>query len=117
MRERQACVPGDAVQRADRGPPSVSRCLPVAFARRRARSHEPERDMGCRSGRAFIRGVISIAAATIAQAQQASYAAPLDDWAKQEYATHCAVCHGPGGKGDGIFAAQLKSGTVPDLTG
>lgn len=74
--------------------------------------------MRSRSGRAFIRGVLTIAAATIAQAHQAGHAAQLDDWAKHEYETHCAVCHGLGGKGDGIFAAQLKSGTVvPDLTG
>ena len=69
-----------------------------------------------RSGRAFICGAISVAA-TIAQAQQAGHAAQIDDWARHEYGTHCAVCHGLGGKGDGVFAAQLKSGTlVPDLT-
>jgi mono/diheme cytochrome c family protein len=73
--------------------------------------------MRSRLGRALIRGAIAIAAATIAQAHQAGHAAQLDDWAKHEYETHCAVCHGLGGKGDGIFAAQLKSGTVPDLTG
>jgi mono/diheme cytochrome c family protein len=74
--------------------------------------------MRSRSGRAFIRGAISIAAATIVEAPQAGHAAPLDDWARHEYETHCAVCHGLGGKGDGVFAAQLKSGTVvPDLTG
>jgi len=65
-----------------------------------------------------MRGAIAVAAAAIAQAQQAGHAAPLDDWARHEYETHCAVCHGLSGKGDGIFAAQLKSGTVvPDLTG
>ena len=69
-------------------------------------------------GRAFIRGAIAVAAATIAQAQQAGHAAETADWARHEYETHCAVCHGLSGKGDGIFAAQLKSGTVvPDLTG
>jgi mono/diheme cytochrome c family protein len=73
--------------------------------------------MRSRPGRAFICGAISVAAATIAQAQQAAHAAQAADWAKHEYETHCAVCHGLGGKGDGVFAAQLKSGTVvPDLT-
>lgn len=72
--------------------------------------------MRSRLGRAFIRGAIAVVAATIAQAQQAGHAAETADGAKHEYETHCAVCHGLGGKGDGIFAAQLKSGTVPDLT-
>jgi len=74
--------------------------------------------MRSRSGRALVCGAISAAVALIAVAQHAGHAAPLDDWAKREYETHCAVCHGLGGKGDGVFAAQLKSGTVvPDLTG
>jgi mono/diheme cytochrome c family protein len=34
---------------------------------------------------------------------------------QREYYTNCAICHGPAGKGDGPFAAQLKS-RVPDLT-
>jgi mono/diheme cytochrome c family protein len=74
--------------------------------------------MRSRSRRALVYGAISVAVALIAQAQHAGHAAQLDDWAKHEYDTHCAVCHGLGGKGDGVFAAQLKSGTVvPDLTG
>jgi mono/diheme cytochrome c family protein len=34
---------------------------------------------------------------------------------KQEYYSHCAVCHGSHGKGDGPLAEMLK-GKVPDLT-
>ncbi len=72
--------------------------------------------MRSRSGKAVMRVAISVAAATIAQAQQPGRAQSAD-WAKHQYDTHCAVCHGLGGKGDGVFAAQLKSGTVvPDLT-
>ncbi len=70
--------------------------------------------MRSRSARARVCGAMSVA--LIAQAQNPGHAAPLDEWAKHEYETHCAVCHGIGGKGDGIFAAQLKSAAVPDLT-
>jgi mono/diheme cytochrome c family protein len=63
----------------------------------------------------FIVATITVGAiATIAQAQGGSAAQGLG---KNEYQTHCAVCHGLSGKGDGIFADQLKSGTVvPNLT-
>lgn len=42
-------------------------------------------------------------------------AAEKVDMGQQEYQANCAVCHGPTGKGDGPYAAQLKS-RVPDLT-
>lgn len=73
--------------------------------------------MNSKLGRAFIVGTISFGAATFAQAQQNSPPAQLVDIGKQEYASHCAVCHGVSGKGDGIFADLLKAGTVvPNLT-
>jgi mono/diheme cytochrome c family protein len=37
-----------------------------------------------------------------------------EDIGKREYVIRCAVCHGDGGRGDGPFAAQLKS-PVTDL--
>ena len=75
--------------------------------------------MRSKSGRAFIRGAISVAvaAATIAQARHGAHAAQAVDWGRYEYDMHCAVCHGVSGKGDGVFVDQLKSGTVvPNLT-
>ena len=42
-------------------------------------------------------------------------AAEKMDIGKMEYGESCAACHGVTGKGDGPFAAQLKS-PVPDLT-
>jgi len=42
-------------------------------------------------------------------------AADKEDLGQREYYANCAVCHGPSGKGDGPFAAQLKV-RVPDLT-
>jgi mono/diheme cytochrome c family protein len=52
----------------------------------------------------FIVATITVGAiATIAQAQGGSAA----QGGKNEYQTHCAVCHGLSGKGDGIFADQL----------
>jgi mono/diheme cytochrome c family protein len=57
-------------------------------------------------------GIIAIGAATIAQAQQAGPASPSIDRGKYEYETHCAVCHGSSGKGDGIYASLFKAGTV-----
>lgn len=69
------------------------------------------------SGRAFIACAILAGSATFAHAQQSGPPAQLVDVGKQEYATHCAVCHGVSGKGDGVYADLLKSGTVvPNLT-
>lgn len=48
-------------------------------------------------------------------ASAAAFAADKLDVGKMEYDSACAVCHGPTGKGDGIFRAQLTS-RVPDLT-
>ena len=69
--------------------------------------------MNRRLVKAFIVGAITVSVATMAQAQQGGRV----DKGKYEYGTHCAVCHGLSGKGDGPFADQLKSGTaVPNLT-
>jgi mono/diheme cytochrome c family protein len=58
-----------------------------------------------------------VMALTSAQAQRRSPAGPVVETGKYDYEEHCAVCHGLNGKGDGIFANLLKSGTVvPDLT-
>jgi mono/diheme cytochrome c family protein len=66
---------------------------------------------------AFIVGAITVSAGTMAQAQQSGPAGQKFDKGKYEYGAHCAVCHGLSGRGDGIFADQLKSGTVvPNLT-
>ena len=66
---------------------------------------------------AFIVGAITVSAGTMTQAQQSGPAVQKLDIGKYEYGAHCAVCHGLSGKGDGIFADQLKSGTVvPNLT-
>ena len=66
---------------------------------------------------AFIVGAIIISSGAMGQAQQSGPAVQKFDTGKYEYETHCAVCHGLSGKGDGIFADQLKSGSVvPNLT-
>lgn len=35
-----------------------------------------------------------------------------EELGKTEYEATCALCHGPTGKGDGIYIDQLKQGTV-----
>lgn len=37
------------------------------------------------------------------------------DLGKLEYETNCAICHGPGGKGDGSLSTLLRTGAT-DLT-
>ncbi len=49
----------------------------------------------------------SVAAAALAQ--------PKMDLGKREFEAKCASCHGVDGKGNGPFAAQLKT-RLPDLT-
>ena len=51
-------------------------------------------------------GVIEISGNTYAQ--QA-------DFGKSEYDSHCAVCHGKLGKGDGPYVGTINT-TIPDLT-
>jgi mono/diheme cytochrome c family protein len=58
-------------------------------------------------------GVLAIGAATIANGQQ-SGPAP-QDVGKHEYDTHCAICHGVSGKGDGLYAVLLRKSPA-DLT-
>jgi len=58
----------------------------------------------------LIVATITVGTVTMAQAQQGGPAA--QNLGKNEYQKHCAVCHGVSGKGDGIYADLLKSGTV-----
>jgi mono/diheme cytochrome c family protein len=45
------------------------------------------------------------------------YTADKLDFGKHEFDMYCAVCHGPGGKGDGPYAqAQLLKTKIADLT-
>lgn len=44
-----------------------------------------------------------------------AYAQGRSELGKVEYDSNCAMCHGPGGKGDGSYAQYLKM-PVPDLT-
>ena len=67
--------------------------------------------------RAFTVGAIAFGANTIAYAQQSGSDAQSVDVGKYEYDTHCAECHGLGGKGDGPYVQLLRAGTIlPDLT-
>ena len=61
--------------------------------------------------------MVAVATATMGRTQQSDLAAKNFDRGRYEYETHCAVCHGSTGKGDGPLAQQLKSATViPNLT-
>jgi len=67
----------------------------------------------------FEKGLGFLAIVLLAIAIPAFAEAPEDDayraWGKELFATHCAPCHGPGGKGNGPVAPDLK--TPPkDLT-
>jgi mono/diheme cytochrome c family protein len=79
--------------------------------------HLPGAKMRSTLVRVFAIGVFAIGGATMAHAQQSGPARQSVDVGKYEYDSHCAVCHGSTGKGDGIYADQLKGTTVPDLTG
>ena len=63
---------------------------------------------------ALIAGIFAIQAGNFAQAQQ-NRPPQSSDRGKYEYDMHCAVCHGPDGKGHGPFAQELKL-SVSDLT-
>jgi hypothetical protein len=73
------------------------------------RRAKKEKDMVKQS----IFGVIILGVALVAMPVFAK--AANTDLGKQEYESHCAVCHGPSGKGDGPLAAILKK-KVPSLT-
>lgn len=66
--------------------------------------------MHSKLSRALIVGAVAVCTPTAVQAQQSGGA--VQDLGKREYQAHCAVCHGTSGKGDGIYADLLKSGTV-----
>jgi mono/diheme cytochrome c family protein len=55
-------------------------------------------------------GAVLIAVPTVSASPAAEY-----DSGKREYDENCAACHGPLGKGDGVFRELLKT-AVPDLT-
>lgn len=67
--------------------------------------------------RALTVGVFTIGTAAMAHAQQSGPIRRSVDVGKYEYDSHCAVCHGSTGKGNGVYAERLeKSTTVPNLT-
>jgi hypothetical protein len=73
--------------------------------------------MNSKSIKAFVVSAFVFSATAIAQAQQGGSTAQSVDVGKFEYETHCAVCHGLGGKGDGPYVRLLRAGIVlPDLT-
>lgn len=62
-----------------------------------------------------LRGA-AVAALGLALPVHVASAADQVDIGKQEFATSCAVCHGPGGKGDGRYEPVLQGPNLPDLT-
>ena len=70
-----------------------------------------------KSRTAFSIAVVMFGINLTARAQQSGPTPPNVDVGKYEYETHCAECHGLGGKGDGPYVQLLRSGIVlPDLT-
>lgn len=63
--------------------------------------------------RALAIGGFAVGAATMANAQQSGPAS--QDLGKYEYDTHCAICHGATGKGDGLYSVLLRKSPA-DLT-
>jgi mono/diheme cytochrome c family protein len=67
--------------------------------------------------RGFTVGVIAVGIAAMAHAQPSSSTAQTNDVGKYEYESHCAVCHGLSGMGDGPYVKLLVAGSVlPNLT-
>jgi mono/diheme cytochrome c family protein len=64
--------------------------------------------------KALIVGAVAAVSVAMAHAQQAAPAEQAFDQGQDDYASHCAACHGDGGAGDGPFAALLKV-NVPNL--
>lgn len=60
----------------------------------------------------------ALAGATVVVAPLLASAQPPFDLGKHEYESNCAVCHGPGGKGDGPYMSFMayKGKGVGDLT-
>ena len=67
--------------------------------------------------RAFAVAIIAVGAVAMAHAQQSGSTAQTIDVGKYEYESHCAVCHGLSGMGDGPYVKLLAAGIVlPNLT-
>jgi mono/diheme cytochrome c family protein len=64
---------------------------------------------------ALAMGAFIVGATTTANAQQSSPTKQSVNMGKYEYDSHCAVCHGLNGAGEGPYASLL-SRTMPDLT-
>jgi hypothetical protein len=65
--------------------------------------------------KALTVGAFVVGAATTAQAQQSSPAKQSVNLGKYEYDSHCAVCHGSNGAGEGPYSSFLSK-TIPSLT-
>jgi mono/diheme cytochrome c family protein len=66
--------------------------------------------------RATLAGVLIVAGCCrVAAAQPTTGSTAATARGRALYVTHCAVCHGGGGQGDGPFAIRLKE-PPPDLT-
>ncbi len=64
--------------------------------------------------RPFALAAISVSVATGAYSQRSGTSVQDFDLGKAEYRVHCTICHGFGGKGDGVYATQGTD--IPDLT-
>jgi len=58
----------------------------------------------------------AVAVLGLSLAVQAAWPADQINIGKQEFERSCAVCHGPGGKGDGRYEPVLQGPNLPDLT-
>ena len=62
-----------------------------------------------------LTATLSLGTAAFAQTEKADAQAAKIDFGKEDYKSHCAVCHGMNAKGDGVFNEVLKI-VPPDLT-
>jgi mono/diheme cytochrome c family protein len=65
--------------------------------------------------KALTVGAFVVGAATTAYAQQSSPTKQSVNLGKYEYDSHCAVCHGLNGAGEGPYSSFLSK-TIPSLT-